>query len=273
MYIYIYMHMHIYVCVYVYIYMHWLYVYNYLYVLRWFRDRNIDLLGGFKVYTVFMFVPLCCSHESYLNGNTGFFIVETLKLLIWLSLGIGEELRQRYPYPISQAIVQSCWDEMLSLMAVSEHRVYPFNRHVHGIMIKRSCVHLILVVLLPLNVAIPMELAGFSHGMVPGAWSRSAALATIATWHCFGPRGMGSSNRQNWYYIRNLNPAKFLTTHIVCGMTWRHLNVSWRHLICYSLLAPFRDDVSYLYVVFQHAKNETTFEFYHLCFINTTSCP
>ena len=87
MYIYIYMHMHIYVCVYVYIYMHWLYVYNYLYVLRWFRDRNMDLLGGFKVYTVFMFVPLCCSHENFLNGNTGFFIVETLKLLIWLSLG------------------------------------------------------------------------------------------------------------------------------------------------------------------------------------------
>ena len=47
-------------------------------------------------------------------------------------------------------------------------------------------------------------------------------------------------------YIRNFNPAKFFTTHIVCGMTWRHLNLYWRHLNVYSLLAPFRDDVSYL---------------------------
>ena len=54
-------------------------------------------------------------------------------------------------------------------------------------------------------------------------------------------------------YIRNLNPAKFFTTRIVFGMTWLHLNLYWRHLILYSLLAPFRDDVSYLYVVFQHA--------------------
>ena len=49
-------------------------------------------------------------------------------------------------------------------------------------------------------------------------------------------------------YIRILNPAKSFTTHIVCGMTWRHLNLYWywRHLVFYSLLAPFRHDVSYL---------------------------
>ena len=78
-YIYIYIY---YTCTYIYIYTHCLYVSDYLYILGWFRDRNIDLLGGFKVYQVFMVVPLCCLHEDYLNGNTGFFIVETLKLLM-----------------------------------------------------------------------------------------------------------------------------------------------------------------------------------------------
>ena len=43
-----------------------------------------------------------------------------------------------------------------------------------------------------------------------------------------------------------LKPRKIFTTHIVCGMTWRHLNLYWRHLIFYSLLASFRDDVSYI---------------------------
>ena len=43
-----------------------------------------------------------------------------------------------------------------------------------------------------------------------------------------------------------LKPRKIFTTHIVCGMTWRHLNLYWRHLILYSLLASFRDDVSYI---------------------------
>ena len=46
----------------------------------------------------------------------------------------------------------------------------------------------------------------------------------------------------------NSKPAKFFTTHIVCGMTWRRLNLYWRHLNLYSLLAPFRDNVRYLYV-------------------------
>ena len=49
-------------------------------------------------------------------------------------------------------------------------------------------------------------------------------------------------------------------------MTSQRLNLFWRHLNLYSLLAPFRDDVSYLYVVFQHAMGQTTFEFYHFLF-------
>ena len=50
-------------------------------------------------------------------------------------------------------------------------------------------------------------------------------------------------------YIRNLSPVK-KSLHTL------HLNL-------YSLLARFRDNVSYLYVVFQHAMNQTTFELYH----------
>ena len=89
-YIYIYIYIHMYIYIYIYAHAH-ICVYMCIYICIDCMYIIISMYwdgSGIETWICWV-VSKCtrCSCLNFLNGNTGFFIVETLKLLIWISLG------------------------------------------------------------------------------------------------------------------------------------------------------------------------------------------